>query len=65
MKVSIDEFGAMDFRSVKSKPDHETRPMWVTPDGNIFVESFSSMYPAAHNFLVTVAEVRLSFIAFI
>lgn len=52
-----DDFGAMDFRSLKLKPDHEVRPLWITPEGHVFVESFSPMYQAAHNFLVTVAEV--------
>lgn len=55
--MQTDDFGATDFRSMKLKPDHEARPMWITPDGNVFVESFSPMYQAAHNFLVTVAEV--------
>lgn len=61
----LDEFGALDFRSMKLKPDHENRPLWITPDGNIFVESFSPMYQAAHNFLVTVAEVNISKFLFI
>ncbi|KAI6191482.1 General transcription and DNA repair factor IIH helicase subunit XPB [Aphelenchoides bicaudatus] len=41
---------------ILNQPDHENRPLWITPEGNMFVESFSPMYQAAHNFLVTVAE---------
>ncbi|KAI6209221.1 General transcription and DNA repair factor IIH helicase subunit XPB [Aphelenchoides besseyi] len=43
-------------RDVKMKDDHEKRAMYITPKGNVFVESFSPMYQQAHDFLVTVAE---------
>jgi len=55
-EITTDEFGAQDFRAMKLKEDHEKRPIWVTPDGHVFVESFSPMYQSAHDFLVTVAE---------
>ncbi len=48
---------ARDFRSeMQLKPDHENRPLWVTPDGHIFLESFSSVYKHAHDFLIAIAE---------
>ena len=57
---ALDEFGAHDLRdATKLKPDHEKRSIWITPDGDIFVESFSPMYQTAHDFLVTVAEVSM------
>ena len=50
---------AKDFRSVmKLRSDHENRPLWVTPDGHIFLESFSPVYKHAHDFLIAIAEVR-------
>uniref|UniRef100_A0A183EC17 Helicase_C_3 domain-containing protein n=1 Tax=Gongylonema pulchrum TaxID=637853 RepID=A0A183EC17_9BILA len=52
-----DEFGAKDYRQeMKLKPDHASRPLWVAPDGHIFLESFSPVYKHAHDFLIAVAE---------
>jgi len=49
--------GSRDFRAeMKLKDDHENRPLWVTPDGHIFLESFSSVYKHAHDFLIAIAE---------
>jgi DNA excision repair protein ERCC-3 len=49
--------GVRDFRAeMELKPDHENRPLWVTPDGHIFLESFSSVYKHAHDFLIAIAE---------
>ncbi|CAF0797270.1 unnamed protein product [Didymodactylos carnosus] len=46
-----------DFRGeMELKDDHENRPLWVTPDGHIFLESFSSVYKHAHDFLIAIAE---------
>ena len=40
-----DEFGAKDFRAVMSlRPDHEARPLWIGPNGHIFLEAFSPVY---------------------
>lgn len=58
---NTDEFGARDFRSeARLKPDHSSRPLWVAPDGHVFLESFSPVYKLAHDFLITIAEVRKS-----
>lgn len=54
-----DEFGAKDYRSQMSlKADHKARPLWVAPDGHIFLESFSPVYRHAHDFLIAIAEVK-------
>lgn len=52
-----DEFGAKDYRNrLALRNDNETRPIWVAPDGHIFLETFSPHYKHAHDFLVTIAE---------
>jgi DNA excision repair protein ERCC-3 len=49
--------GPRDFRSkMELKTDHENRPLWVTPDSHIFLESFSFVYRPAHDFLIAIAE---------
>lgn len=52
-----DEYGAKDFRSQMTlRPDHESRPLWVAPNGHIFLETFSPVYKHAHDFLIAIAE---------
>ncbi|XP_075217744.1 general transcription and DNA repair factor IIH helicase/translocase subunit XPB-like [Lycorma delicatula] len=52
-----DEFGAKDYRSqMVLKPDHASRPLWVAPNGHIFLESFSPVYKHAHDFLIAISE---------
>jgi DNA excision repair protein ERCC-3 len=52
-----DEFGAKDYRKdMPLKADHDSRPLWVAPDGHIFLESFSPVYKHAHDFLIAIAE---------
>uniref|UniRef100_G1S0I6 General transcription and DNA repair factor IIH helicase/translocase subunit XPB n=1 Tax=Nomascus leucogenys TaxID=61853 RepID=G1S0I6_NOMLE len=38
------------------KDDHNSRPLWVAPDGHIFLEAFSPVYKYAQDFLVAIAE---------
>ncbi|XP_015334566.1 general transcription and DNA repair factor IIH helicase subunit XPB isoform X3 [Marmota monax] len=38
------------------KDDHTSRPLWVAPDGHIFLEAFSPVYKYAQDFLVAIAE---------
>ncbi|KAF6361411.1 ERCC excision repair 3, TFIIH core complex helicase subunit [Rhinolophus ferrumequinum] len=38
------------------KDDHVSRPLWVAPDGHIFLEAFSPVYKYAQDFLVAIAE---------
>jgi len=55
--VQEDTFGAKDYRNEMTlKPDHEFRPLWVLPNGHIFLESFSPVQKDAHDFLVVIAE---------
>ncbi|KAF6210024.1 hypothetical protein GE061_015779 [Apolygus lucorum] len=52
-----DEYGAKDYRTVlQMKADHSTRPLWVAPNGHIFLESFSPLYRHAHDFLIAISE---------
>ncbi|CAL4196209.1 unnamed protein product, partial [Meganyctiphanes norvegica] len=49
--------GALDFRSIMDlHPDHEARPLWVAPNGHIFLEAFSPVYKHAKDFLITISE---------
>ena len=38
------------------RPDHGSRPLWVAPNGHIFLETFSPVYRHAHDFLIAIAE---------
>uniref|UniRef100_K1PUU8 TFIIH basal transcription factor complex helicase XPB subunit n=1 Tax=Magallana gigas TaxID=29159 RepID=K1PUU8_MAGGI len=52
-----DEFGAKDYRTeLALKPDHNSRPLFVAPNGHIFLESFSPVYKHAHDFLIAISE---------
>mmetsp|Transcript_15981 Transcript_15981/g.20475 ORF Transcript_15981/g.20475 Transcript_15981/m.20475 type:complete len:787 (+) Transcript_15981:176-2536(+) len=48
--------GYLDFTSMNLKPDHECRPLWVCPNGRIFLEAFNPMYKQAYDFLVAISE---------
>lgn len=55
--IQEDEYGAKDYRSqMELKPDNESRPLWVAPNGHIFLESFSPVYKHAHDFLIAISE---------
>ncbi|ETV82401.1 hypothetical protein H257_05051 [Aphanomyces astaci] len=45
-----------DFSSLKMKNDHASRPVWVCPNGRIFLEAFSPLYKQAYDFLVAISE---------
>ena len=52
-----DEFGAKDYRSQMAlRPDHASRPLWVAPNGHVFLETFSPVYRHAHDFLIAISE---------
>lgn len=52
-------FGRQDFSYLKLKPDHFSRPIWISPtDGRIILESFSPLAEQAQDFLITIAEPR-------
>ncbi|XP_060033922.1 general transcription and DNA repair factor IIH helicase subunit XPB isoform X2 [Erinaceus europaeus] len=55
--TKVDEYGAKDYRpQMPLKGDHPSRPLWVAPDGHIFLEAFSPVYKYAQDFLVAIAE---------
>lgn len=55
--IKLDEYGAKDYRlQMLLKNDHGSRPLWVAPDGHIFLEAFSPVYKYAQDFLVAIAE---------
>ncbi|XP_013190628.1 general transcription and DNA repair factor IIH helicase subunit XPB [Amyelois transitella] len=56
-QVPEDEFGAKDYRNQMTlKPDNASRPLWVAPNGHIFLEAFSPVYKHAHDFLIAISE---------
>ena len=40
----------------KIKEDHSSRPIYIAPDGHIFLEAFSPVYQHARDFLIGIAE---------
>ena len=55
--ILTDEYGAKDYRSqMELKLDHGNRPLWVAPNGHVFLESFSPVYKHAHDFLIAISE---------
>ncbi|CCK72825.1 TFIIH/NER complex ATPase/helicase subunit SSL2 KNAG_0L02070 [Huiozyma naganishii CBS 8797] len=50
-------FKSHDFSYLRLRPDHASRPIWISPsDGRIILESFSPLAEQAQDFLVTIAE---------
>ncbi|KAI3387181.1 hypothetical protein SNEBB_005214 [Seison nebaliae] len=46
-----------DYRlAMMMKPDFQQRPIMISPDGRIYLESFSPLYDQAQDFLVAIAE---------
>jgi DNA excision repair protein ERCC-3 len=39
--------GVTDFTDLVLKPDHANRPLWTTPNGRVFLETFSPVYKQA------------------
>eukprot|EP00210_Caulerpa_lentillifera_P006964 g6659.t1 len=44
------------FFDLKLKVDASNRPLWVCPDGRIYLETFSPIYKQAYDFLIAIAE---------
>lgn len=52
-----DDYGAKDYRAqMILKIDNTSRPLWVAPNGHIFLEAFSPVYRHAHDFLIAISE---------
>lgn len=52
-------FGNSDYSYLRLRPDHYSRPLWISPNKNdvrIILESFSPLAEQAQDFLVTIAE---------
>ncbi|KAH8296205.1 hypothetical protein KR054_003044 [Drosophila jambulina] len=55
--INTDEYGAKDYRAqMQLRQDHGNRPLWVAPNGHVFLESFSPVYKHAHDFLIAISE---------
>jgi DNA excision repair protein ERCC-3 len=46
----------LDLTDLTLKPDHHNRPIWVTPQGRVYLETFSAYYNQAYDFLIAIAE---------
>ena len=46
----------VDFSSLKLRDDHLRRPIWVLPDGRIFMEVFAPHYREVYDFLISIAH---------
>ncbi|KAB2578186.1 putative tfiih complex helicase protein [Lasiodiplodia theobromae] len=49
-------FHGHDYSSLDLKKEHTDRPLWVTPEGKIILESFSPYFKTAERFLINIAE---------
>jgi DNA excision repair protein ERCC-3 len=50
-------FGKEDYTYLPLKKDHESRPLWISPeDGHIILEGFSPIAEQAQDFLVAISE---------
>jgi len=50
-------FMDQDFSWLHLKPDHVSRPLWISPeDGHIILEAFSPIAEQAQDFLVAISE---------
>ena len=50
-------FADQDFSWLNLKPDHASRPIWISPeDGHIILEGFSPIAEQAQDFLVAISE---------
>ena len=49
-------FMDQDFSWLQLKPDHASRPLWISPEGHIILEAFSPIAEQAQDFLVAISE---------
>ena len=45
-----------DCTDLPLKKDHSARPLWIAPDGHIYLEAFSAIVEQAQDFLVAISE---------
>nr|ANM86246.1 DNA repair helicase XPB1 [Stygiella incarcerata] len=46
----------VDCSMLELKKDASVRPLWVSPDGHVYLEKSSPIYSKAYDFIVTIAE---------
>ncbi|PXF45241.1 TFIIH basal transcription factor complex helicase repB subunit [Gracilariopsis chorda] len=51
-----DDAEVRDYSQLALRPDHTSRPVYVSGDKRIFLETFSPIYKQAYDFLVAIAE---------
>ena len=52
-------------KTLTLKPDHASRPIWITKNNLIFLEAFSPIYHQAYDFLVVIDKKNNLIIIFI
>ena len=45
-----------DFSLLPLKADHERRPIWVCPNGRVFLDTSSAIYRQAYDFLIAISD---------
>lgn len=55
-KIIGNIFQSSENAELTLKPDHINRPLWVSSNGHIFLESHSPLHELAQDFLITIAE---------
>ena len=55
-KILGNIFQSSENAELTLKPDHVNRPLWVSSNGHIFLESHSPLHELAQDFLITIAE---------
>lgn len=48
--------GYVDFSDLEREPRHKDAPLWVCPNGDIYLEAYSPFYQKAKEFLQQCAE---------
>ena len=49
-------FGDQDYSGLQLKPDHSKKPLWICPNGHIFLETTSAIYSQITDFLIAISE---------
>ncbi|MES1913701.1 MAG: hypothetical protein MHM6MM_005869 [Cercozoa sp. M6MM] len=49
---------ARSYLDLSLKPDHEARPIWITKDRTVYLETWSQLYQVAYDLLVAISEPR-------
>jgi len=55
-EVDEDLTSTQDFSKLPLKPDHDKRPIWVCPNGRVYLETYSPVYKQAYDFLIAIAD---------